>query len=43
MGLAVGTWTAGQPAYVRANVNGASLADLATDITGKSRPTRSCA
>ena len=30
----VGTWTAGQPADVRANVNGASLADLATDITG---------
>ena len=30
----VGTWMAGQPAYVRANVDGASLAVLAKDITG---------
>jgi autotransporter-associated beta strand protein len=31
---AVGTWTTGQPAMVQANVDGASLAVLAQDITG---------
>ena len=33
---AAGTWTAGQPAWVTANADGASLQQLALDITGVS-------